>query len=293
MTQPLYQSCLRSLPLLAQGKVRDIYAVDDDKLLIVATDRLSAFDVVLEDPIPGKGAVLTQLTEFWLHHFRELIPNHMTGIDPREVVSTQDYEQVKGRSMVVKRLRPILVEAVARGYLSGSGWADYQRSGAVCGVELPQGLQLSEKLPQAIFTPAAKAALGEHDENISFKEMVGKIGEARAHEIRDVTLELYKQAAAYAASHGIIIADTKFEFGLDDQNQLHLIDEVLTPDSSRFWPAECYELGSNPPSFDKQFVRDWLLTQEWDKTAPAPRLPESVIEHTAAKYQEALQKLTN
>lgn len=291
MTQPLYQSRLRSLPLLAQGKVRDIYAVDDDKLLIVATDRLSAFDVVLEDPIPGKGEVLTKLTEFWLQHFRDVLPNHMTGIDPFEVVSAQDYGQVKGRAMVVKRLRPVLVEAVARGYLSGSGWTDYQQSGAVCGVSLPAGLALSQQLPEAIFTPAAKAAVGEHDENISFKEMVDRIGDARAREIREVTLQLYQQAAAYALSRGIIIADTKFEFGLDDQDRLHLIDEVLTPDSSRFWPADRYQVGSNPPSFDKQFARDWLLTQDWDKTAPAPRLPASVIAQTAAKYQEALQKL--
>lgn len=292
MVQPLHQSSIKSLPLLARGKVRDMYAVGDDKLLIVASDRISAFDVILDDPIPGKGQVLTELTEFWLKKLAHIIPNHSTGIDPASVVAPTEVDQVQGRAVVVKRLKPILVEAVARGYLIGSGWKDYQATGAVCGIALPSGLQQASKLPQPIFTPAAKAEFGEHDENVSFDYVVQQVGAELAEKIRDVTLRLYTEASAYAATKGIIIADTKFEFGLDDSGQLHLMDEVLTPDSSRFWPASEYAVGISPPSFDKQFVRDWLETQVWDKTPPAPRLPNDVLEKTAAKYREALTRLT-
>ena len=293
MAQPLHQSTIKSLPLLARGKVRDMYAVGDDKLLIVATDRISAFDVILDDPIPGKGQVLTELTEFWLKKLAHVIPNHSTGIDPATVVAANEVDQVQGRAVVVKRLKPILVEAVARGYLIGSGWKDYQATGAVCGIALPPGLQQASKLPQPIFTPAAKAEFGEHDENVSFDYVVQQVGAELAAKLRDVTLQLYTQASAYAATKGIIIADTKFEFGLDDNGQLHLMDEVLTPDSSRFWPAADYAVGISPPSFDKQFVRDWLETQVWNKTPPAPRLPQQVMEKTAAKYREALTRLTS
>lgn len=288
---PLHQSNLKSLPLLARGKVRDMYAVGQDKLLIVASDRISAFDVILDDPIPGKGQVLTELTEFWLKKLAHIIPNHETGVRPEDVVAPDEVEQVQGRSMVVKRLKPIMVEAVARGYIIGSGWKDYQASNAVCGVQLPAGLQQASKLPQAIFTPAAKAELGAHDENVDFAYVVTAVGQELAEKIRDVTLQLYTEAADFAATKGIIIADTKFEFGLDDKGVLHLMDEVLTPDSSRFWPADSYQEGISPPSFDKQFVRDWLETQVWDKTPPAPRLPADVLEKTAAKYREALDRL--
>ena len=288
----LHQSSITSLPLLARGKVRDMYAVGDDQLLIVATDRISAFDVILDDPIPGKGEVLTKLTEFWLDKLSGLIANHSTGINPESVVQPDEREQVRGRSMVVKRLRPVLVEAVARGYLIGSGWKDYQSTGAVCGIALPDGLQQAAKLPQAIFTPAAKADVGEHDENVDFDYVVKAVGEPMANQIRDITLALYSRAADYAATKGILIADTKFEFGLDEQGQLHLMDEVLTPDSSRFWPADSWAEGISPPSFDKQFVRDWLETQTWDKTPPAPKVPADVIEATARKYREALDRLT-
>jgi phosphoribosylaminoimidazole-succinocarboxamide synthase len=288
----LHQSSITSLPLLARGKVRDMYAVGEDKLLIVASDRISAFDVILDDPIPGKGEVLTKLTEFWLGKLGHIIPNHATGIDPESVVQAHERDQVRGRAMVVKRLKPILVEAVARGYLIGSGWKDYQATGAVCGVVLPAGLKQAAQLPQAIFTPAAKAEMGEHDENVDFDYVIKAIGHALATQVRDITLKLYEQASAYAASHGIIIADTKFEFGLDGAGQLHLMDEVLTPDSSRFWPADSWREGISPPSYDKQFVRDWLETQAWDKTPPAPRLPVDIIEATAAKYREALDRLS-
>lgn len=288
---PLHQSNLKSLPLLARGKVRDMYAVGQDKLLIVASDRISAFDVILDDPIPGKGQVLTELTEFWLKKLAHIIPNHETGVRPEDIVAPDEVEQVQGRSMVVKRLKPIMVEAVARGYIIGSGWKDYQASNAVCGVQLPAGLQQASKLPQAIFTPAAKAELGAHDENVDFAYVVTAVGQELAEKIRDVTLQLYTEAADFAATKGIIIADTKFEFGLDDKGVLHLMDEVLTPDSSRFWPADSYQEGISPPSFDKQFVRDWLETQVWDKTPPAPRLPADVLEKTAAKYREALDRL--
>ncbi len=291
MSAPLYQSSIQSLPLLARGKVRDMYAVGNDKLLIVTSDRLSAFDVILDDPIPGKGAVLNDLTNFWLDKLGHLIPNHLTGVEPASVVAPEERDQVEGRAVVVKRLKPVLVEAVVRGYLIGSGWKDYQETGAVCGIDLPAGLKLAQRLPEPIFTPAAKAEIGAHDENVSFEHVVKEVGQALANQIRDISLKIYQEASAYAAQRGIIIADTKFEFGLDENGRLHLMDEVLTPDSSRFWPAESYQEGISPPSFDKQFVRDWLETQPWDKTAPAPRLPAEVLEKTAAKYLEAKTKL--
>ncbi|GAA4329161.1 phosphoribosylaminoimidazolesuccinocarboxamide synthase [Pigmentiphaga soli] len=291
MSAPLYQSTLRSLPLIARGKVRDMYAVGDDKLLIVTTDRLSAFDVILDDPIPGKGEVLNSLTNFWLGRLAGIIPNHLTGIDPESVVEPAERGQVARRAVVVKRLKPVLVEAVVRGYLIGSGWKDYQQTGSVCGIRLPAGLLQAQKLPQPIFTPAAKAVLGSHDENVDFEHVVREVGPALAEQIRDVSLRIYQLASEYAAGRGIIIADTKFEFGLDAKGVLHLMDEVLTPDSSRFWPADAYVPGTSPPSFDKQFVRDWLETQDWDKTAPAPRLPADVLERTADKYREAKVRL--
>jgi len=289
----LHQSTLQSLPLLARGKVRDMYAVGNDKLLIVASDRISAFDVILDDPIPGKGRVLTELTEFWLKKLAHIVPNHSTGVRPEDVVAADEREQVKGRAVVVKRLQPILVEAVARGYLIGSGYKDYLAGGAVCGIALPAGLKQAARLPQAIFTPAAKAEIGAHDENVDFAYVVEQIGSDLAERIRRITLALYTEASAFAASKGIIIADTKFEFGLDGDGVLHLMDEVLTPDSSRFWPAADYVEGSSPPSFDKQFVRDWLETQDWNKTAPAPRLPADILQKTADKYREALTRLTS
>ena len=289
----LYQSAIQSLPLLGHGKVRDNYAVGDDKILIVTTDRLSAFDVVMGEPIPGKGKVLNQMSDFWFDRLAHIVPNHLTGVSPESVVAANEVDQVRGRAVVAKRLKPILVEAVVRGYLIGSGWKDYQQSGAVCGIALPAGLKLAAKLPEPIFTPAAKADLGEHDENISFADMEQRIGKELATRMRDVSLQLYQAAADYAASRGIIIADTKFEFGLDEQGTMHLMDEVLTADSSRFWPADSYAEGSSPPSFDKQFVRDYLETlHDWNKTAPAPALPAEVIEKTGAKYREALQRLT-
>jgi len=289
----LYQSAIQSLPLLGHGKVRDNYAVGDDKILIVTTDRLSAFDVVMGEPIPGKGKVLNQMSDFWFDRLAHIVPNHLTGVSPESVVAANEVDQVRGRAVVAKRLKPILVEAVVRGYLIGSGWKDYQQSGAVCGIALPAGLRLAAKLPEPIFTPAAKADLGEHDENISFADMEQRIGKELATRMRDVSLQLYQAAADYAASRGIIIADTKFEFGLDEQGTMHLMDEVLTADSSRFWPADSYAEGSSPPSFDKQFVRDYLETlHDWNKTAPAPALPAEVIEKTGAKYREALQRLT-
>jgi phosphoribosylaminoimidazole-succinocarboxamide synthase len=292
MSTTLYESTLQSLPLLGRGKVRDNYALADDKLLIVTTDRLSAFDVVLGEPIPAKGRVLNQMANFWFDRLASVVPNHLTGISPESVVAADEVGQVAGRAVVVKRLRPVLVEAVVRGYLAGSGWKDYQATGAVCGVALPAGLVNAQQLPEPIFTPAAKAEMGHHDENITYREMAHRIGEALAAQIRDISLRLYSEAAAFAATRGIIIADTKFEFGLDDDGTLHLMDEVLTADSSRFWPADQYRVGENPPSFDKQFVRDWLESQPWDKTAPAPSLPAEVVEKTAAKYREALERLT-
>jgi phosphoribosylaminoimidazole-succinocarboxamide synthase len=288
----LYESTLRSLPLLGRGKVRDNYAVGNDKLLIVTTDRLSAFDVIMGEPIPKKGQVLNQMADFWFEKLKHVVPNHLTGVAPETVVAADEVEQVKGRAVVVKRLEPILVEAVVRGYLAGSGWKDYQATGAVCGVELPPGLQNAQKLPEPIFTPAAKAEMGHHDENITYEEMERRIGTELSRTIKEISIKLYKEAADYAATRGIIIADTKFEFGLDNHGQLYLMDEALTADSSRFWPADQYEVGSNPPSFDKQFVRDWLETQDWKKEPPAPKLPDEVIEKTSAKYQEALERLT-
>ena len=289
----LYKTSITSLPLLGNGKVRDNYAVGDDKLLIVTTDRLSAFDVIMNEPIPGKGKVLNQMSDFWFEKLGHIVPNHLTGIAPETVVAANEIEQVRGRAVVAKRLKPILVEAVVRGYIIGSGWKDYQDSGAICGIQLPAGLQQAAKLAQPIFTPAAKADLGEHDENISFAEMEKRIGAELAQQIRDISIKLYQTAADYAATRGIIIADTKFEFGLDDNGVLHLMDEVLTADSSRFWPADSYQVGISPPSFDKQFVRDYLETvTPWKKTPPAPALPVEVIEKTGAKYREALERLT-
>jgi len=289
----LYQSSITSLPLLGRGKVRENYAVGDDKILIVTSDRLSAFDVVMNQPIPDKGQVLNQMSDFWFEKLKDIVPNHLTGIAPETVVSADEVAQVKNRAVVAKRLQPILVEAVVRGYIIGSGWSDYQKTGAVCGVQLPAGLKQAEKLAEPIFTPAAKADLGEHDENITFADMEQRIGKELANKIRDVSIKLYKTAADYAATRGIIIADTKFEFGLDKDGTLHLMDEVLTADSSRFWPADSYATGISPPSFDKQFVRDYLETlTEWKKTAPAPTLPGDVIEKTGAKYREALTRLT-
>ncbi|CAB3796933.1 Phosphoribosylaminoimidazole-succinocarboxamide synthase [Paraburkholderia caffeinitolerans] len=288
----LYESTLRSLPLLGRGKVRDNYAVGDDKLLIVTTDRLSAFDVIMGEPIPRKGEVLNQMADFWFEKLKHVVPNHLTGVAPETVVAADEVDQVKGRAVVVKRLEPILVEAVVRGYLAGSGWKDYQATGAVCGVELPPGLQNAQKLPEPIFTPAAKAEMGHHDENITYEEMERRIGTELSRTIKEISIKLYKEAADYAATRGIIIADTKFEFGLDNHGQLYLMDEALTADSSRFWPADQYQVGSNPPSFDKQFVRDWLETQDWKKEPPAPKLPDDVLAKTSAKYQEALERLT-
>ena len=292
VSTPLFESSISSLPLLARGKVRDIYAVDDERLLIVTTDRLSAFDVILPDPIPGKGEVLTAVSNFWFGKLAHVIPNQLTGIDPEAVVSGADEQaQVRGRSLVVKRLQPLAVEAVARGYIIGSGWKDYQASGQVCGLTLPEGLQLAQQLPEAIFTPTTKAPIGTHDENIDFAAVESILGAEVAKKVRDVTLRLYREAAAFARVRGIVIADTKFEFGCDKSGQLHLIDEVLTPDSSRFWPADQYQIGISPPSFDKQFVRDYLETLDWNKTTPGPRLPAEIIEKTAAKYREALSRL--
>ena len=297
MTSALHTSALTSLPLLARGKVRDNYAVGDDRILMVASDRISAYDVIMSQPIPGKGALLTQMALFWFDKLGHVCPNHLTGEDPLSVVTPAEADWVKGRTMLVKRLRPIPVEAVVRGYLAGSGWQEYQATQTVCGVPLPEGFQNASPLPEPIFTPAAKAAVGEHDENITFAQTVEMIGKPLAEAIRRISVQLYTEAAAIALAKGIIIADTKFEFGLDADDQLVLMDEVLTPDSSRYWPANQYQPGMNPPSYDKQFLRDWLSTaqrdgQPWDKTTPAPDLPEAVIAQTAAKYQEALTQLT-
>ena len=300
MTSALHTSALSSLPLLARGKVRDIYAVGDDRILMVASDRISAFDVIMGEPIPGKGELLTQMALFWFDQLGpkglNLCPIHLTGDAPESVVSADEVAQVKGRSMLVKRLKPIPVEAVVRGYLAGSGWKEYQESRSVCGVALPEGLKNASKLPAPIYTPAAKAAVGEHDENITFERTVEMIGADLATRIRDISIRLYLAASEIAAKKGIIIADTKFEFGLDQDGTLVLMDEVLTPDSSRYWPADSYAEGSNPPSFDKQFLRDWLESalvagKPWDKTPPAPRLPKEVIDKTAAKYREAMERL--
>jgi len=288
----MYESSIRSLPLLGRGKVRDIYAVGADKLLIVTTDRLSAFDVVLPTPIPDKGRVLTEMANFWFAKLAGIVPNQLTGIDPETVVEPGEREQVRGRSIVVKKLKPLPVEAVVRGYLEGGGLKEYNETGTVCGIQLPVGLKRASKLPEPIFTPATKAEAGLHDENISFARMAQMVGDARAKEVRDVALKLYKTAADYALTKGIIIADTKFEFGVDDAGTLHIIDEALTPDSSRFWPQSSYQVGMSPPSFDKQYVRDWLESQKWNKRPPAPALPADVAKRTGEKYEEALKLLT-
>ena len=293
----LLESSLTSLPLIARGKVRENYAVGSDRILMVASDRLSAFDVIMGEAIPGKGALLTQMALFWFDKLDGIVPNHLTGDDPLSVVTEAEKAQVKDRSMLVKRLKPLPVEAVVRGYLAGSGWAQYQVNGEVCGVKLPAGLKNASKLPAPIFTPATKAEMGDHDENISFERMVEIVGIDLAARVRDISIALYQRAADFALTKGIIIADTKFEFGLDADGTLTLMDEVLTPDSSRYWPVETYVEGKNPPSYDKQFVRDWLEQalvngQPWGKTTPAPALPDAVINKTAAKYREALQRLT-
>jgi phosphoribosylaminoimidazole-succinocarboxamide synthase len=292
MSAALFESGIASLPRIGRGKVRDIYAVGDDKLLIVVSDRLSAFDVVLSDPIPDKGAVLTQMSNFWFEKLAHVVPNHLTGIDPESVVADEaERAQVRARSVVVKKLKPLPIEAVVRGYLIGSGWKDYRKTGKVCGIELPKGLEQAQKLPRPIFTPATKATEG-HDENISFEETVKLIGRPLAEKVREVAIRLYTEASDYAAGKGIIIADTKFEFGTDERGNLVLIDEALTADSSRFWPADSYRVGISPPSFDKQYVRDYLETLDWDKTPPAPKLPAEVIAKTSEKYREALERLT-
>jgi phosphoribosylaminoimidazole-succinocarboxamide synthase len=291
MSKPLAESSLKSLEFLHRGKVRDLYAIDANRLLVVQTDRLSAFDVILPDPIPGKGQVLTELSTFWFHRLAPVIRNHLLPDDPLSVVAPSERDQVAGRAMVVRRLTPLLVEAVVRGYVAGSGWKDYQETGSICGVKLPAGLAQAEKLPEPIFTPASKAPKGEHDENITFDEVERTIGASMAAKVREVSLALYREAAAHALARGIIIADTKFEFGTDADGGLWLIDEALTPDSSRFWPVVEYRTGISPPAFDKQFVRDWLESVNWDKRPPAPKLPPEILAKTAEKYREALRLL--
>lgn len=292
MSAAIFDSSLQSLPLIQRGKVRDIYAVDEQTLLFLATDRLSAFDVVLPTPIPGKGKILTRMANFWFERTAHIIGNHLAGIDPLSVVSLQEAAQVDGRAVVVRKLRPLPVEAIVRGYIVGSGWKEYSESGTVCGLTLPSGLQEAERLPEVIFTPSTKAEIGEHDENISYARMVELIGEPLAARVRDTSIQLYAFAAEYALSRGIIIADTKFEFGLDGQGELVLMDEVLTPDSSRFWPLDSYAPGSSPPSFDKQYIRDYLQTLDWDKKSPAPDLPADIVEKTVERYSAALHQLT-
>jgi phosphoribosylaminoimidazole-succinocarboxamide synthase len=292
MTEPAIQETrLRSLRLLHRGKVRDLYAVDDERLLVIQTDRLSAFDVILPTPIPGKGKVLTAVSNFWFEKLAHVIPNHLTGIDPESVVAPEERSQVAGRAFVVRRLKPLPIEAIVRGYVAGSGWKDYRATGAICGIALPPGLQEASKLPQPIFTPSTKAPKGTHDENIPYVEAERLLGSTRAAEVRDAAIRLYREAADFAATKGIIIADTKFEFGTDAAGKLYLIDEALTPDSSRFWPRDQYRVGVSPPSFDKQFVRDWLEAQHWNKQPPAPALPADVLAKTAAKYEEAARLL--
>ena len=289
----LFETSIPELPLIGRGKVRDIYSLSDDHLLIVATDRLSAYDVVLPNPIPGKGEILTRISLFWFRMMQDIIDNQLTDLRIDDVLDDAEAcDLLRPQSLVVKRLKPLPIEAVVRGYLIGSGWRDYQESGGVCGIELPAGLQQAERLPETLFTPATKAEAGDHDENIDFEQVIQLIGDKLAHRVREVSIQIYERAAAYAQARGIIIADTKFEFGLDDEGRLHLIDEVLTPDSSRFWPQSEYRLGSSPPSFDKQFVRDYLDTLDWDKTAPGPDLPDHILEQTAAKYREALERMT-
>lgn len=281
-----------SLKKLYSGKVRDLYEIDDQRMLMVASDRLSAFDVILQQPIPDKGKILTEISNFWFNKLEHIIPNHFTGDQASDVVSAQELPLVEGRAVVAKRLKPVAVEAIVRGYLVGSGWKEYQRSGTVCGIQLPAGLQEAQQLPEPIFTPSTKAAVGDHDENISFAQCAEIIGEDLAKQVRDASLALYQAAVEYAATRGIIIADTKFEFGLDSDGTLTLMDEALTPDSSRFWPADSYQVGTNPPSFDKQFVRDWLESSGWNKEPPAPVIPADIVQKTADKYREALQRLT-
>ncbi|TSA48873.1 MAG: phosphoribosylaminoimidazolesuccinocarboxamide synthase [Nitrosomonadales bacterium] len=293
MSQPLLNTSIKSLPMINRGKVRDIYDLGADRMLIVTTDRLSAFDVVLPTPIAGKGAVLTQIANFWFEKLGHIIPNHLTGIDPDSTVSdAADKAQLGERAIVVKKLKPLPIEAIVRGYLVGSGWKEYQKSGTVCGIPLPGGLQEASKLPEPIFTPSTKAELGAHDENITFDKAAELVGQDIAAKVRDTAIALYKAAAEFALTKGIIIADTKFEFGLDDAGTLYLIDEVLTPDSSRFWPADQYQVGKNPPSFDKQYVRDWLEASGWNKKAPGPELPPEVAAKTSEKYRQAMRQLT-
>ena len=287
----VYETAIRSLPLVGRGKVRDIYAVGDDKLLIVTTDRLSAYDVILPTPVPEKGRVLTELANFWFARLASIIPNHLTGIDPESVVAPAERDEVRGRSVVVKRMQPLPVEAVVRGYLEGSGWKEYEESGKVCGIALPPGLKRASKLPQPIFTPATKAEAGHHDENITYERMAKVIGEERARQVRDTAIALYRAAADYALTRGIIIADTKFEFGVDAAGRLHLIDEALTPDSSRFWPLDTWREGASPESFDKQYVRNWLDSIGFARKPPAPPMPDEVARRTSEKYQEALKRL--
>ena len=289
----LFESAIPDYPLIGRGKVRDIYSIDSELLLIVTSDRLSAFDVVLPDPVPGKGEVLTRISLFWFRMMADIIDNQLTDTSIDEVIKDPGLrEQLRKRSLVVKRLKPLPIEAVVRGYLIGSGWKDYQATGSVCGIRLPEGLRQAQQLPESLFTPASKAEAGDHDENISFEQVVDLVGAHNAYRVRDIAIEIYERAAAYARQRGIIIADTKFEFGLDDEGRLYLIDEVLTPDSSRFWPVADYAVGISPPSYDKQFVRDYLETLDWNKKAPAPELPADVMEQTAEKYQEALRMLT-
>ena len=287
-----FESSIKSLPLIHRGKVRDIYAIDEQRMLIVTSDRLSAFDVVLPTPIPDKGKVLTAVADFWFARLAHIMPNQLTGDAPESVVSAAEREQVAGRAVVVKRLKALPIEAIVRGYLVGSGWSDYRKTGQVCGISLPPGLRQADKLPEPLFTPSTKAAVGAHDENIDYAQCETLLGANIAAQVRDAAIALYKAAAEYALTRGIIIADTKFEFGLDANGALTLIDEVLTPDSSRFWPLDQYRVGENPPSYDKQYVRDWLTDSGWNKQAPGPELPAEVVERTAAKYREALQRLT-
>ncbi|MCB1754974.1 MAG: phosphoribosylaminoimidazolesuccinocarboxamide synthase [Gammaproteobacteria bacterium] len=291
-SEPIYETTIRSLPLLYRGKVRDIYEIDENLLLFIATDRVSAFDVIMPNPMPEKGKLLTRISAFWFDMMLDIIPNHLSDLALREVLTDPaEFAQAEGRSMIVKRLKGLPIEAVVRGYLIGSGWKDYQQSGAVCGIPLPAGLQLASRLPEIIFTPATKAELGDHDENISFEQMCERIGAPLAEKVRSVSIEIYRRASEYAAAHGIIIADTKFEFGLDRDGTLTLMDEILTPDSSRFWPADQWREGVNPPSFDKQFIRDYLLTLDWDQTAPGPVIPNDILEKTLQKYREAISLL--
>ncbi len=293
MTNALFESDIPHLELIYRGKVRDVYAVDADHMLIIASDRLSAFDVILPQPIPSKGEILTRIANFWFHRTEVLVPNHLTDLSITEVLPDADLRHAIGdRATIARRLKPLPIEAVVRGYVIGSGWKDYQASGTICGIELPEGLQQAEQLPEPIFTPATKAEAGSHDENISFDRVVKLVGAELAESVREISIRIYREAADYARERGIIIADTKFEFGLDDDDKLHLIDEVLTPDSSRFWPADTYRPGISPPSFDKQFVRDYLETLDWDKTAPGPELPLEIIHRTAEKYREAESRLT-